>query len=116
MADIPLSERDMPAVPAQSGASGEAKPADAPWPSTTQAWYTLNILTFAMMFSFLDRQIMTLMIGPIKADMHLNDTEVSFLLGLAFVCIYAFSSLPVARLADRAAGRLLSLSALQCGA
>ena len=50
---------------------------------------------------------MTLMIAPIKTDMHLNDTEVSFLLGLAFVCIYAFSSLPIARLADSASRKII---------
>ena len=45
------------------------------------------------------------------AALHINDTEVSLLLGLAFVLIYAFSSLPISRLADWASRKLI----IACG-
>ncbi|EJO35819.1 transporter, major facilitator family protein [Acinetobacter radioresistens WC-A-157] len=55
----------------------------------------------AYIFSFIDRQILALMIEPIKADLNLSDTQFSLLHGLAFSLFYAFMGLPLAYLADR---------------
>lgn len=55
----------------------------------------------AYIFSFIDRQILALMIEPIKADLGLSDTQFSLLHGLAFSLFYAFMGLPLAYLADR---------------
>lgn len=60
------------------------------------------ILTVASTLSFIDRQILNVMIGPIKRDLGgLTDTEVSLIIGLAFSVVYSLSTLPLARLADR---------------
>src|SRR5690606_13159348 len=53
------------------------------------------------MISHVDRQILTLLLGPIKADLGLSDTEVSLLVGLAFVVCYALFGLVSGWLTDR---------------
>ena len=71
------------------------------WPSARAGWYATLILTFAYTFSFVDRQILNLLVDPIKADLDLTDTQVSFLQGLAFAVPYIVMSIPVGRLVDR---------------
>lgn len=64
--------------------------------------YVVLLLTLASTLSFIDRQILAVMIGPIKRDLGgLSDTEISLVIGLAFSLIYALSTLPLARIADR---------------
>lgn len=65
------------------------------------AWYVVLLSMLAYIFSFIDRQILALMIEPIKADLNLSDTQFSLLHGLAFSLFYAFMGLPLAYLADR---------------
>lgn len=55
----------------------------------------------AYIFSFIDRQILSLMIEPIKVDLQITDTQFSLLSGLAFSMFYALMGLPIAFLADR---------------
>lgn len=69
--------------------------------SSTYAWYVVLLCMLAYIFSFIDRQILALMIEPIKADLNLSDTQFSLLHGLAFSLFYAFMGLPLAYLADR---------------
>lgn len=64
------------------------------------AWYTVGILTLAYLFSYIDRQILSLMVGPIQRDLQLSDTQFSLLHGLAFAVFYTFLGIPIARLAD----------------
>ena len=64
-------------------------------------WYVVTLCMVAYIFSFVDRQILALMIEPIKADLQLSDTQFSLLHGLAFSLFYAFMGLPIAYLADR---------------
>src|SRR5262249_54309140 len=75
-------------------------PAEQPWPSPRSAWYTLAVLTVGLMVATIDRSILSLLVGPIKHDLAVTDTQMSLLLGMAFVSIYAFLGLPIARLAD----------------
>jgi MFS family permease len=64
-------------------------------------WYVVAVCMLAYIFSFIDRQILTLMIEPIKHDLQLSDTQFSLLHGLAFSLFYAFMGMPIAVLADR---------------
>jgi MFS family permease len=65
-------------------------------------WYVVALLTIASTLSFIDRQILNVMIGPIKRDLGgLTDTQVSLLIGLAFSLIYSLATLPLARIVDR---------------
>lgn len=65
------------------------------------AWYVVILCMLAYIFSFIDRQILALMIEPIKADLQLSDTQFSLLHGLAFSLFYAVMGLPLAYIADR---------------
>jgi MFS family permease len=78
--------------------SGESP---TPWPTARQAGYSLFVLTVVVMFTVLDRQVLALMIEPVKKDLGITDTQVSLLLGAAFSLSYAIGGLPIARLADR---------------
>ena len=65
-------------------------------------WYVVFLLTIAATLSFIDRQILNVMIGPIKRDLGgLSDTEISLIIGLAFSTVYSLTTLPLARIADR---------------
>ena len=68
--------------------------------NTSLAWYATIVLTATYTFSFIDRQIVNLLVEPIKADLLLSDTQISFLQGLAFVVPYLILSIPVGRLVD----------------
>src|SRR5512143_3394244 len=73
----------------------------------TYAWFVVLVLTLAYTCSFIDRQILTLLIEPIRRDLHVTDTQVSLLGGLAFSIFYTTLGIPIARLADRAHRRNL---------
>lgn len=76
---------------------------DAPAPvhSERYLWYVVGVLTLASTLSFIDRQILNLMIGPVKRDLGgLSDFEVSLIMGLAFASVYNLLSYPAGRLAD----------------
>jgi MFS family permease len=51
-------------------------------------------------FSFLDRTILSLLVGPIRHDLHISDTQVSLLMGFSFAVFYTFYGLPIGRMAD----------------
>jgi len=71
------------------------------YPSARYAWYMVIVLTIAYILSFVDRYILGLLIEPIKADLGLSDTQIGYLLGLAFSLFYATMGLPLGYLADR---------------
>jgi len=66
-----------------------------------QAWYAVAILTIANVSGFVDRQILSLLVEPIKRDLHVSDTQVSLLMGLGFVVFYSLLGLPIGRWVDR---------------
>lgn len=71
-----------------------------PWPSPARAWYATSIFAVALLFAFLDRGIITLLVEPIKADFELTDFEISILLGFALVAFNAFVAVPASRFVD----------------
>ena len=71
------------------------------------AWYVVGILTLAYTFSYIDRQILNLLVDPIRTDLGISDTQISLLQGLAFALFYTFMGLPIARLADRSSRRVI---------
>lgn len=62
---------------------------------------TLALLTLVYFFSYMDRQILAILLELIKADLKLSDAQLGMLSGLAFAIFYAGLGIPVARLADR---------------
>lgn len=71
------------------------------YPAPGYAWYVVVILTIAYIFSFLDRQILSLLVEPIRADLGITDTQIGLLQGLAFGIFYTVLGIPIGRLADR---------------
>lgn len=68
--------------------------------SLAYPWYIVSLCMLAYIFSFIDRQVITLLIEPIRADLEISDTQFSLLHGLAFAMLYATAGIPIARLAD----------------
>src|SRR6266852_4948977 len=63
--------------------------------------YVLGTLTLVYTLNFMDRGLIMLLLQPIKEDLHLSDTQLGFLTGIAFALFYATLGLPIARWADR---------------
>jgi MFS family permease len=79
--------------------------AEAPWPNQTYAWYVVIVLYFGAVISFLDRQIIALVVADIKADLGLSDFEIGLLQGPPFGIFYALMSVPIALMADQRSRR-----------
>ncbi len=77
-----------------------ARVADEDDQSLFHSWYMVFLCMVAYIFSFIDRQIVTLLIEPIRADLQISDTQFSLIHGLAFALFYATMGIPIARLAD----------------
>lgn len=75
--------------------------ASRPKPATGKPIFVLAMLLVVYTFNFIDRQILGILAGPIKADLHLSDTELGALGGFAFALLYSTMGLPLAWLADR---------------
>jgi MFS family permease len=73
----------------------------APPYSPRYSWYVVAILMVANVASYVDRQILALLIGPIKRDLALSDTQFGLLHGLSFAIFFTLLGFPIARLADR---------------
>lgn len=80
--------------------------------STARSWWAIMVFMVALMFNFLDRQLMTLLITPIKKDFGLSDTQVGMLIGFAFVTFYVLVGIPISRLVDRGPRKWLLGAAL----
>jgi MFS family permease len=78
------------------------------WRSTGYAWWVVIVLALGLTLSLMDRLIIALMIGPIKRDLSLSDTDIGLLQGLAFTLLYVLAGLPLGRLADRSSRRGLA--------
>lgn len=111
------------AAEASLTSAGSASDVSAPYPSSSQSWYLVFVLMVFYIFSFIDRQIIALIVEPMKRDLQISDTMVGLLSGLAFALLYTVLGIPIGRLADRksrkaiiAAGVLVwSVMATLCG-
>jgi MFS family permease len=81
--------------------SETARPAEPPWPNPVYAWYVVILLFVASIVSFLDRQIIAIMVSDIKVDLGLSDFEIGLLQGPPFGIFYALMSVPIALAADQ---------------
>jgi MFS family permease len=63
-------------------------------------WMVVAILMVAYVFSFVDRQILNLLVGPIRRDLGISDTQMSLLMGFSFAIFYTILGIPLGRLAD----------------
>lgn len=81
------------AVAAKEGVPGTLSPA--------YRRYALTILVLGYTSSHVDRNIMGILMEPVKADLMLTDTQLGFLSGIAFAIFYATLGIPIALVADR---------------
>ncbi len=88
-----------------------------------RANYALSVLLAAYILSFIDRNVMAILIGPIRQSFEISDFQFGLLHGLAFTIFYTFLGLPIGRLADRWSRRTIigigvffwSLMTMACG-
>ena len=93
------------------------------WPSERYGWFLVLALLGAYTFSFVDRQILTLMVDPIRRTFGISDSQFSLLHGLAFALLYTLLGLPFGRLVDHSSRRVViaagvfswSLMTVACG-
>ncbi|MCH7599139.1 MAG: MFS transporter [Myxococcales bacterium] len=73
--------------------------------SPSYANYVVGVLFIVYVFNFMDRQILSIVLEEVKADIQLSDTYMGFLGGFAFSLMYTFAGIPIARYADRGSRR-----------
>src|SRR5207237_6904211 len=96
---------------------------DVPYPRRSSAWAVVAILIGTAILSYTDRQVLSLLVDPIRRDLLISDTEVSLLLGTAFAVVYGVAGIPFGLLADRTSRRNLiffgvvvwSIGTVACG-
>ncbi|MDE0841911.1 MAG: MFS transporter, partial [Porticoccaceae bacterium] len=77
------------------------KKLDHKYPKRSHAYTTVAVLTVANVIAFIDRQIPAMLVGPIKQDFGLSDSQVALLIGAAFSVFYAVMALPIGYAVDR---------------
>lgn len=82
-------------------------PREAPYPPRAYAWAVVAILIGTAVLSYTDRQVLSLLVDPVRHDLGISDTEVSLLLGTAFAVVYGIAGIPFGMLADRTSRRNL---------
>ena len=75
-------------------------------------WYALGVLVLVFTSSHVDRQIMGILLEPIKNDLGASDTQMGFLIGLTFALFYATLGMPIAMIADRSNRRNIITAAI----
>ena len=94
------AEREGVAMADESSVDAGAEQA-RPWPSPVVAWSAVAVLLLAYAMAYVDRAILTILVEPIQADLHINDTQIALLHGFAFVIFYVSLGIPLGYLADR---------------
>lgn len=75
--------------------------------SLRYAWYVVGVLALLYVFSFIDRQIFSLLVGPLRRDLQIGDAQVSLLIGFSFALFYTFFGIPIGHLADVFSRRMI---------
>lgn len=109
--------------PQRGGASLSERGRELPYPRAAYAWFVVICLQIAYGVALVDRQILALLVNPIRADLELSDTQFSLLVGFAFVLFYSTMGLFCGRLADTRNRRnmiiigmvLWSMATIACG-
>jgi MFS family permease len=110
-------------APNESSNGAESATDEIPYVKESYAWYVVGILMVVYIFSFVDRQILGLMVGPMKEDLGISDTQMSYLMGFMFALFYTIFGIPIGRLADSKSRRTIiaigliiwSMFSMACG-
>lgn len=76
-------------------------PRETPATNVTRARAGVVLLLAIYVVAFVDRQVLALLVTPIRRDLGIDDTRMALLLGFAFVTFYTLLGLPLSTLADR---------------
>ena len=88
--------------------SAPAAPATPPATAVvSRRWVTLALLSIVCALSYIDRQVLTVLMEVIKQDLKLSDTVLGLLSGASFAIFYVVAGFPIARYADRGDRRLV---------
>ncbi|WPP46481.1 MFS transporter [Pseudomonas sp. AN-1] len=68
---------------------------------TWRSHYALAVLTVIYVFNYIDRQLMAILIEPVKAEFAISDTQIGLLSGLTFALFFTLFGFPLGRLSDR---------------
>jgi len=84
-----------------SEVSGVPAPQKRVFFSPAYRQYVLGILVVVYIFNLIDRQILSMLLEPIKKELLLSDTQLGLLSGIAFAIFYTTFGIPIARYADK---------------
>ena len=87
--------------------SGVHASSDSPEHVGPRANWALTVLLLAYILSFIDRNVMAILVGPIRKSFEISDFQYGLLHGLAFTLFYTVLGLPIGRLADRESRRTI---------
>ena len=73
-----------------------------PYPNRAYAWFVVCVLIVAALIAYVDRQVVAIVVDPMKADLGVGDAQIGWLYGV-FAVFYAVPALPIAWLANRRA-------------
>lgn len=68
--------------------------------SPLEAWLLVFVLTAAAVLSYTDRQILSLIVDPVRHSLRLSESEIGLIQGTAFAILYSCVGLPLGRAAD----------------
>ncbi|HEX4783287.1 MAG TPA: MFS transporter [Candidatus Sulfotelmatobacter sp.] len=103
----------MPATTSTEATTAAAQTkADSTAHTLRYARYVVGVLTLLYAFSFIDRQIFSLLVGPLRRDLRIGDAKMSLLIGFSFALFYTFFGIPLGRLADIYSRRLIIAAGL----
>lgn len=93
-----------------------------PYPKPIVAWLVVGMLIVAAIFSFIDRQIVAIVVDDMKADLGVGDAQIGWLYGI-FAVFYALAGFPIAWLSDHKSRKhiiaigvfLWSIMTIACG-
>ncbi len=71
------------------------------WSAPAYRNYFLFMLVLSYLFNFMDRQLLSILIEPIKKELLLSDWQLGALGGITFALFYVTFGLPIAKLSDR---------------
>ncbi len=103
------------ALPVSSPTENEREENESPGPAAgtggsaeinlNYSRYVLAILFLVYVVNFVDRQILSILLDPIKEELGATDTQMGFLTGFAFAVFYTGFGIPIARWADKGVRR-----------
>ena len=100
----------------------DAAPHNPPYPNRAYAWFVVAVLIVAALVAYVDRQVVAIVVDPMKEDLGVGDAQIGWLYGV-FAVFYAIAALPIAWLADRKSRKIIiaagiffwSLMTMACG-